>query len=66
MGNFMLCISYHDEKRKRKILFIVLKNMKDQAQWLMPVILPTWEADIGRIMVQGQPGKIVQETPSPK
>jgi hypothetical protein len=24
-------------------------------QWLMPVILVTWEADIGRIAIQGQP-----------
>jgi hypothetical protein len=29
---------------------------------LTPVILATWEADIGRITVGGQPGKIVLET----
>jgi hypothetical protein len=32
----------------------------------MPVILDTWEAEIGRIMVQDQPRQIVTETPSPK
>jgi hypothetical protein len=34
--------------------------------WLTPVIPATWEADIRRIVVQGQPGKIVCKTPSPK
>jgi hypothetical protein len=32
----------------------------------MSVILATWEAEIGRIMVQGQTREIVYETPSPK
>jgi hypothetical protein len=32
----------------------------------MPVIPATWKAEIGRIMVQGQPRKIVDETPISK
>jgi hypothetical protein len=32
----------------------------------MSIILAIWEAEIGRIEVQGQPTKIVQETPSQK
>jgi hypothetical protein len=32
---------------------------KARCQWLTPIILCTWEAEIGRIMVQGQPGQIV-------
>jgi hypothetical protein len=33
--------------------------------WLMPIILPTWETEIGRIMIGGQPGQITRENPSP-
>jgi hypothetical protein len=32
----------------------------------MPVIPATWEAEIRRITVQGQPGQIVHKIPSPK
>jgi hypothetical protein len=35
-------------------------------QWLKPVILTIWEAEIGRIVVQGQRGQIVPETPISK
>jgi hypothetical protein len=41
----------------------IKKLGKSRWQWL---ILATWEADIRRIMVQGQPRQMVQETPSPK
>jgi hypothetical protein len=30
----------------------------------MPVILATWEVEIRRTAIQGQPKKVVQETPS--
>jgi hypothetical protein len=32
----------------------------------MPVILVTWEAEIRRIVIQGQLGEIVQEIPISK
>jgi hypothetical protein len=32
----------------------------------MSVILATWEAETGRIAIEGQSGKIVCETPFPK
>jgi hypothetical protein len=32
-----------------------LKNKISWAQWLIPIIPATWEAEIGRIMVGGQP-----------
>jgi hypothetical protein len=35
-------------------------------RWLTPVFLATWEAEIGRITVQGPPRQISLETPSPK
>jgi hypothetical protein len=34
--------------------------------WLTPVILATWEAEIGRIMVESQSREIVQKTLPPK
>jgi hypothetical protein len=35
-------------------------------QWFILVILAIWEAEIGRVKVQGQPRQRVLETPSPK
>jgi hypothetical protein len=32
----------------------------------MLVVLATWEAEVRRIKVQGQPKQIVGQTPSPK
>jgi hypothetical protein len=32
-------------------------------RWLMLIILATWEAEIGRILVHSQPRQIVCETP---
>jgi hypothetical protein len=35
-------------------------------QWLMPVIPASWENEIKKVTVQGQPGQIVHDTPSLK
>jgi hypothetical protein len=37
-----------------------------QHWWLTPVILTTWEAEIGRIVVPDQPRQIVHKTSSLK
>jgi hypothetical protein len=34
--------------------------------WFMPLILATWEADIRKIAVGGQPRQIFHETPISK
>jgi hypothetical protein len=41
------------------------KSVKPGA-WLTPVIPATWEAEIRRITVQGQPKQIVLKTPISK
>jgi hypothetical protein len=47
-------------------LKVVSKQCQAGHQWLTPVILATWEAEIRRILVWDQPRQIVHETPSPK
>jgi hypothetical protein len=41
------------------------KVAKSQIPWIMSIILATWETEIRRIMVSGQPRQIVHEIPSP-
>jgi hypothetical protein len=38
------------------------KNKGSECQWPTPVILTTWEAEIRRITVGGQPEQIVYKT----
>jgi hypothetical protein len=45
---------------------IIKKYSFTGCQWLMHAILATWEAEIGRIAVQGQPKQIVRKTPISK
>jgi hypothetical protein len=40
------------------------KDMPGQTEWLTPEILATWEAEIRRIAVRGQPRQTVHEIPS--
>jgi hypothetical protein len=39
-----------------------LENQNDWAQWLMSIILATWEAEIGKTAIQGYPRQKVPET----
>jgi hypothetical protein len=34
---------------------LIIKRQNGSVLWLTPVIPATWEADVGRIVVQGQP-----------
>jgi hypothetical protein len=36
-------------------MYRLIKKMKAGCQWLTPIILGTWEGEIGRIEVQSQP-----------
>jgi hypothetical protein len=43
--------------------YTAIKNSKVAGcWWFTPIILATWEADIGRIAVSGQPRQIVHDT----
>jgi hypothetical protein len=35
-------------------------------QWLTPVIIAIWKAELERTVIEGQPGKTVHKNPSPK
>jgi hypothetical protein len=49
----------------KKVTKHLINNLKEaRRQWLTPVILATWEAEIRRIMVRGQPRQKVGKTPS--
>jgi hypothetical protein len=48
--------STEDLKKKKN-------NILAGHQWLMPVILATWEVEVSRITVQSQPGQIVHRDP---
>jgi hypothetical protein len=39
-------------------------SLRAGLQWLTPVVLPTWEAEIRRILVQGYPRQIVFKNPT--
>jgi hypothetical protein len=45
---------------------IIRKKLEAWCQWFTPIILATWEAEIGRTEVPGQPRQIFPETSSPK
>jgi hypothetical protein len=51
----------HTKPQAQKI-FLYKKSIQDGCQWLFPVVLVTWEAEIQRIEVRGQPGQIVLKT----
>jgi hypothetical protein len=51
-------LQYNNNFKKEKKSY----HARARHWWLMLIILPTWEAEIRRITVQGQPGKIVCKT----
>jgi hypothetical protein len=48
------------------IIILHVKKIEEPGAIIMPVILAIWEADIGRIVIQGQPWQVVSKTPFPK
>jgi hypothetical protein len=53
------------KKKERRILKNLNKNVEflTCGIWLMLIILVRWEAEIGRIMVQGQAAQKISMTP---
>jgi hypothetical protein len=43
-----------------------IKNCFARCQWLTPIILATWEAEIRKITARSHPGQIVLKTLSQK
>jgi hypothetical protein len=61
-SNYFIC---RYANRIMKLINIALKSEdRSWAQWLTPVIPGTWKVDIGKIVVSGQTGLKVSETPS--
>uniref|UniRef100_A0A8C0XST4 Protein kinase domain-containing protein n=1 Tax=Castor canadensis TaxID=51338 RepID=A0A8C0XST4_CASCN len=50
-------VSKEDLRQRTLKEEVSFQHAKSQAQWLIPVILAVWEAEIGRIKVGGQPRK---------
>jgi hypothetical protein len=48
------------------VIILSLTKERQGHWWLLPIILATWEAETGKITVQGQPRQIVLETPISK
>jgi hypothetical protein len=64
--NFLSFVSVlHNTEEIRKEKFLLFKNVFiSMVGWFHSVIPATWEAEIGRIMVRGQPRQKFSEVPS--
>jgi hypothetical protein len=62
----MGCVEVRGTAYTRTQLKGMIKITEARRWWLTPVILVTWEAEIRRIRVRGQPRQIVHKTSSPK
>jgi hypothetical protein len=66
-SSFISADTHHLPTLHGWLLILLHKNIQQaRCQWVRSVILTTWEAEIGRITVQGQPRQIVGKTLSPK